>query len=121
MRNIRTIIPTACCIKFHVIEFENTLIKFYASDIGSLKLNFLINISESSLPTTEDVGPAAPVRLIYHDYGGHCGFIAEDEVASHGWLAEEMARALLHIHLQHTSSAALIASPVLSDLANNGI
>lgn len=31
-------------------------------------------IEESSLPTALDVGEVAPVRLIYHDYGGHCGF-----------------------------------------------
>lgn len=32
-------------------------------------------IEESSLPTEEDVGPIAPVRLIYTDKGGHCGFM----------------------------------------------
>lgn len=33
-------------------------------------------IEESSLPTMEEhVGDLAPVRLIYHDHGGHCGFV----------------------------------------------
>jgi predicted alpha/beta-fold hydrolase len=65
-------------------------------------------ILESTLPTEEDVGDVAPVRLVYHKHGGHCGFYtaqermgpvgAEMEVPSHGWLAEELARAIDHIH-----------------------
>eukprot|EP01035_Chromulina_nebulosa_P018780 gene18780-24547_t len=81
-------------------------------------------IDEDSLPTDEDIG-IAPVRLIYHEEGGHCGFIAnrksyedftfdsnkteldilkaKEKIASDnnincGWLAEEMGRALLTIH-----------------------
>lgn len=70
-------------------------------------------IEADSLPTSDDVGEA-PVRLIYHDYGGHCGFVADETsyrdpgiaidtdepitVPDHGWLAEEMARAIVHIH-----------------------
>jgi uncharacterized protein len=51
-------------------------------------------IEESSLPTRIDVGEA-PVRLIYVDHGGHCGFIAnklEDVERETGWLAHELAR-----------------------------
>lgn len=64
-------------------------------------------IDASSLPTEAiDVGDA-PVRLIYHPQGGHCGFDAEPGVSyphgpsdtpQHGWMAEELARALDHIH-----------------------
>ena len=80
-------------------------------------------IDEISLPTYDDVGSIAPVRLIYYPHGGHCGFIANKEsykipgqendqvfVPSYGWLADEMGRALCHIHTpadvpEHTSFA----------------
>jgi uncharacterized protein len=69
-------------------------------------------IEEVSLPSAADVGDLAPVRLVYHRYGGHCGFIADREsyrlpdakpndeiyVPSHGWLADELARVIWHIH-----------------------
>jgi predicted alpha/beta-fold hydrolase len=80
-------------------------------------------VDEPSLPTAEHVGDA-PVRLIYHDHGGHCGFYTlqrsmqcgagegqvegaggtsggDVPVPSHGWLAEELARAIDHIHNSH--------------------
>lgn len=53
-------------------------------------------IEASSLPSDADVGDA-PVLLVYHEHGGHCGFISSDEPAAHGWLAEELSRALSHI------------------------
>ena len=64
-------------------------------------------VDEQSLPTeAADVGDA-PVRLIYHANGGHCGFDADPQASyvhgppgpppPHGWLAEELARALTHI------------------------
>ncbi len=66
-------------------------------------------IEERSLPTAADVGEEAPVRLIYHDKGGHCGFYATVsgdksegaalEVKPHGWLAEELSRAVHHMHV----------------------
>lgn len=111
-------------------------------------------IEETTLPTLDDIGEEAPVRLIYHTDGGHCGFYAhphsflhpsvqaskqntsnlttsvsatsleesdslitvhdskdilspltEEEmdvlrqsIPSHGWLADEMERAISHIH-----------------------
>lgn len=78
-------------------------------------------IRESSLPTADDIGPTAPVRTIYHEYGGHGGFSFEDkdsyvhygpanpdeklsdneqqfQIPSYGWLAHEMARVIDHIH-----------------------
>lgn len=78
-------------------------------------------IEVTSLPTETDVGPEAPVRLIYHDYGGHCGFYTQQKymdheiddklkkafVPSHGWLAEEMARSVEHIHNSDYSSQAI--------------
>ncbi len=42
----------------------------------------------------------SPVRIIYTDKGGHCGFIPENETHAHGWLAEELARSIHHIHSQ---------------------
>jgi hypothetical protein len=103
-------------------------------------------IEENSLPTEADHVKGAPVRLIYQDYGGHCGFLASNnsyiscfptrregifdsnscdasccnqfrsgkssvkddasqeslspppQPPDHGWLADEMCRALNHIH-----------------------
>lgn len=78
-------------------------------------------IEEKSLPTDKDLlpknvcylpdeAPMAPVRLIYHDNGGHCGFYTDQEsmnsddsdkqqkVPHYGWLAEELARAIQHIN-----------------------
>jgi predicted alpha/beta-fold hydrolase len=52
-------------------------------------------IEETSLPTRVDVGEEAPVRLIYTDQGGHCGFMANtllEEEKETGWLAHELAR-----------------------------
>jgi predicted alpha/beta-fold hydrolase len=61
-------------------------------------------IDERALPTPADVGDA-PVRLIYHAHGGHCGFSTDQmsieadapPVPAHGWIAEEIARCLEHI------------------------
>lgn len=67
-------------------------------------------IEETSLPTEEDIGEEAPVRLILHEKGGHCGFLArEEDRAAHGWLAEELGRALEHIHV--TSNVRNISIP----------
>ena len=57
-------------------------------------------IEESSLPTRVDVGEA-PVRLVYTDHGGHCGFLAnelEEAEAGCGYLAYELSRFLSHVH-----------------------
>lgn len=92
-------------------------------------------IEAGSLPTEEaHVGDEAPVRLIYHNHGGHCGFytrrmrlpkspvaITTEEgdkaaatttveeyedvpVPPHGWLAEEAARCLDHIRRNRSVS-----------------
>lgn len=61
-------------------------------------------IEAKALPKAEHVQDA-PVRLIYHRYGGHCGFWASTmsskpnspPVPSHGWLGEELSRALDYI------------------------
>lgn len=72
-------------------------------------------IEESSLPDNSDlVVPKedltvksneqllAPVKLIYTNSGGHCGYLSSlwssRSVPSWGWLAEELSRALKHIH-----------------------
>jgi predicted alpha/beta-fold hydrolase len=71
-------------------------------------------IEESSLPVQSELPTEASVRLIYHEYGGHCGFYSSDGsegVVRHGWLAEELARAVEHIH--HSSSAAAASGKAL--------
>ena len=74
-------------------------------------------IEESSLPNDSDlvIGSVdensktrsneqllAPVKLIYTNRGGHCGYLSSlwssRSVPSWGWLAEELSRALKHIH-----------------------
>ena len=73
-------------------------------------------IEESSLPDDSDlIVPKedlsadynneqllAPVKLIYTNKGGHCGYLSSlwssQTVPSWGWLAEELSRALRHIH-----------------------
>jgi predicted alpha/beta-fold hydrolase len=63
-------------------------------------------VEESSLPESSDLiiegtgGLTSPVRLIYTEKGGHCGFMSslfDTTISSHGWLAEEMSRAISHI------------------------
>lgn len=61
-------------------------------------------IDETSLPNETDIADA-PVRLIYHAKGGHCGFSTSrmstepnsPAAPSHGWLAEELSRMISHI------------------------
>lgn len=57
-------------------------------------------INEVGLPAQSDVGEA-PVRLMYHSHGGHCGFITGDErpgmPEEDRWLPMELARFLLHV------------------------
>lgn len=69
-------------------------------------------IDENSLPSDKDLvidnegGEGseekllAPVKLIYTKNGGHCGFVSSffADTKPHGWLSEELANALLHIH-----------------------
>jgi uncharacterized protein len=80
-------------------------------------------IEEAALPHEEDIGAEAPVRVIYHAHGGHCGFVTAPEatmnadtgmgesdrgqqpIPSHGWLAEEMGRALSHIHAASSTTS----------------
>jgi predicted alpha/beta-fold hydrolase len=53
-------------------------------------------IEESSLPTDRNHVDNAPVRLIYTEEGGHCGFV--DEQQNDRWISQELARGLAHIH-----------------------
>jgi hypothetical protein len=64
---------------------------------------------KASLPNQDTVPDNAPVRLVYHTNGGHCGFSTTQSsmlgtqgspvpVPSHGWLAQELARAVAHVH-----------------------
>lgn len=69
-------------------------------------------IDSESLPTEHDIKDA-PVRLIYHEKGGHCGFAAKRMsvekdsplTPSHGWLGEELSRIIHHIHERHNESS----------------
>lgn len=58
-------------------------------------------ISEDSLPDPKEVGDA-PVQLIYHDKGGHCGFLksAKNSQTEGRWLPTELARFLDHVDEQ---------------------
>ena len=54
-------------------------------------------VEQDGLPSDSDV-QGAPVRLIYHAYGGHCGFMAQNEspVEEERWLPQELARFIHH-------------------------
>ncbi len=54
----------------------------------------------TSYPSQYFIGEA-PVRVICHDHGGHCGFMAAYPPSQHGWLADEMANVLHHIVQAH--------------------
>ncbi|CAN0019810.1 unnamed protein product [Ectocarpus sp. 6 AP-2014] len=52
----------------------------------------------AKLPTVDDL-QGAPVRLSYHEHGGHCAFLTDSqEENDKGWLATEMARFGDHVH-----------------------
>lgn len=56
-------------------------------------------IEKAGLPTDADVG-RAPVRLVYHEHGGHCGFFEggrEPPNEEDRWLPLELARFLSHV------------------------
>jgi len=57
-------------------------------------------IDARGLPAQGDVGDA-PVRLVYHKHGGHCGFIERGErpgtPEEDRWLPLELARFLAHV------------------------
>lgn len=63
-------------------------------------------VDEFTLPTEKDDIGSAPVRLIYTPKGGHCGYLAvrTPSLPAHGWISEEISRALLHIHSQTASN-----------------
>ena len=58
-------------------------------------------INEAGLPTARDVGDEAPVRLVYHPHGGHCGFLTGREAPGMAeedrWLPTELARFIAHV------------------------
>lgn len=72
-------------------------------------------IEAKALPTQDHVKDA-PVRLIYHKYGGHCGFWANrmsdhpdsPPVPPHGWLAEELARSLAFLRDHGTTDETVV-------------
>jgi len=64
-------------------------------------------IDNKTLPTEEkDVGDA-PVRLIYTEKGGHCGFISKKsaDLPPHLWISEELSRVIAHIYDSNTSTS----------------
>ena len=64
----------------------------------------------SSVESRKTVARYAPVRLVYTQQGGHCGFVSSifASVPEHGWLAEELSRALFHIHSQCYDSGGVL-------------
>jgi hypothetical protein len=85
------------------ISFSRSL---SSQDISHSRDDRTLSIERSrpvAADSVEDVDMAiamAPIRLIYTDNGGHCGFMSSlfENVPKHGWLAEELSRALEHIH-----------------------
>ena len=75
-------------------------------------------VDDRSLPTeAEHIGKDAPVRLVFTEKGGHCGFLAHSPPSENGWLAEEMARAMSHIDTEYSiyiDAAAPSSSSVVS-------
>ena len=64
-------------------------------------------VDEFTLPTEKDDVGTAPVRLIYTETGGHCGYLAKASptLPAHGWIAEELSRVLQHIHKETTGAS----------------
>ncbi len=65
-------------------------------------------INVAGLPTQAEVGEGT-VRLIYHDYGGHCGFLTGREEKGapeeERWLPTELARFLKHADMPYRAMA----------------
>uniref|UniRef100_A0A7S2UW57 AB hydrolase-1 domain-containing protein n=1 Tax=Fibrocapsa japonica TaxID=94617 RepID=A0A7S2UW57_9STRA len=70
-------------------------------------------IDQYSLPNPAEVR-AAPVRLVYHKNGGHCGFVSSlpeyqgENKASRDWLADELARFIGHIDTSSDDGAGFV-------------
>lgn len=67
-------------------------------------------IDERGLPGPEDIGEA-PVRILYHEHGGHCGFVTLEALTEGAreedrWLPSELARFLHHAEGRHAQKAA---------------
>jgi uncharacterized protein len=92
----------------NVDYYTRSCSKQYLPHIGvpSLVVNAVDDpfIEETGLPNEQDLAEA-PVRLVYHDYGGHCGFISEDDTGDleehERWLPKELARFLTHVEGHH--------------------
>lgn len=89
--------------------------------VPSLAINALDDpfMDPTSLPTVAgapcDVGPLAPVRLVCHAYGGHCGFVSATPPSSPSgapslqrkdWLPEELGRFVEHCERSYLRSQA---------------
>ena len=75
-------------------------------------------VDEYTLPTEKDDIGDAPVRLIYTKTGGHCGYLSKPDPAipGHGWISEELSRALEHFHAENVKFVESSA-----DLTNDSI
>ena len=65
-------------------------------------------IPGTTLPHPENDIGTAPVKLVYHDYGGHCGFVEKGDAgmgSDDRWIAREMAKAMKHIHQESSAMA----------------
>ena len=76
-----------------------------------------------TLPTEKDDCGIAPVRLIYTDHGGHCGYMEKITKNSqpHGWIADELSRVLEHIHNESVSTYKFSTPYVSYDVNGNPI
>jgi predicted alpha/beta-fold hydrolase len=98
--------------KWHYYETQGCASGGYLQKIAvpTLALNAIDDpfIESSTLPTIEEVGADVPLRLVYHRYGGHCGFVSDtppprDDVSgdtaplqTRDWLPVELARFVDH-------------------------
>jgi predicted alpha/beta-fold hydrolase len=82
--------------------YRNNGCKRFLSSIRvpSIAINALDDpiVGSEGLPDQTEYGIESTIRLVYHPYGGHCGFICDRWTIftsdSNGWLADELARAL---------------------------
>ena len=68
-------------------------------------------IARRSLPTEDDV--SSTVRLEYHEYGGHCGWIAKADreaqargVDPRNWMPDALAAFVAHVEVAEAAAAA---------------
>ena len=91
--------------------YRNNGCKKFLGDIRipSIAINALDDpiVGSDGLPNQSDYSAESAIRLVYHSFGGHCGFICDRwtlfNYGSNGWLPDELARAVDSIRSSYTS------------------